>query len=93
MRAVTETAEITLDMETLTLGEVIAAEDASGKDIGVLLSKSGHRRVLALFVHRLRTSGEAPRWQELTDLRILDAFPGRSPSPQDSRSPRSNGSG
>jgi hypothetical protein len=88
----TEQTEVRFDLETLTLGEVIAAEEASGQDIGALLATSGRRRVLAVFVQRLRSSGEAPPWQELLGLRLLDAFPGRSPSPQGSPSERSNGS-
>jgi hypothetical protein len=84
---------ITLDLESLTLGEALAAEEASGKDIGALLRTSGHRRILALFIHRLRSSGSAPDWQELTSLRLLDAFSGVSRSSPASRSETSNGSG
>lgn len=83
---------VTLDLETLTLGEIVAAEDASGKDIGKLLSTSGHRRLLAIFVQRLRSSGSAPSWQELLSLRLLDVSPGVSPSRPVSPSATSNGS-
>lgn len=81
---------VKLDLDSLTLGEIMAAEDASGIDGSKLLKMSGHRRVLALFVNRLRTSGNAPEWQELTSLRLLDASPGPSPSPVDSPSQTSN---
>lgn len=81
---------VKLDLESLTLGEILAAEDASGRDISRLLTTSGGRRLLSLFVHRLRTSGNAPEWHELTSLRLLDASPGPSPSPADSPSPTSN---
>lgn len=83
---------VTLDLESLTLGEILAAEDASGKDIGKLLSTSGHRRVLALFVQRSRSSGKPPLWHELLSLRLLDVSPGTSPSQPVSPSATSNGS-
>lgn len=81
---------VKLDLETLTLGEILAAEDASGRDISRLLNTSGGRRLLSLFVHRLRTSGNASDWHELTSLRLLDDSFGASPSPVDSRSQTSN---
>jgi hypothetical protein len=82
---------VRLDLETLTLGEILSAEDASGRDISRLLNTSGGRRLLSLFVHRLRTSGSAPQWHELTSLRLLDGSSGASLSPQDSPSPTSSG--
>lgn len=83
---------VALDLESLTLGEIIAAEDASGKDIGRLLATSGHRRALAVFVQRSRSSGSAPDWHEITSLRLLDVSPGVSPSRAVSPSATSNGS-
>jgi hypothetical protein len=83
---------VTLDLETLTLGEIIAAEEASGIDIGKLLSRAGHRRALAIFVQRSRSSGSVPSWHEITSLRLLDVSPGVSPSQAVSPSATSNGS-
>jgi hypothetical protein len=72
--------DITIDVDSLTFGEMMAAEDASGKDITQLLSRAAHQRVLMLFVHRLRTSGKPPDWQQLASLTVRDALPSTSGS-------------
>lgn len=64
-------ANITLDISTLTLGEAMAAEDASGKTLQQL-ARGVSLRMLALYVHGLRTYEPPPSWQELTSLRIRD---------------------
>lgn len=76
-------ADITFDIETLTLGELAAAETASGLDSSILLSRTGHRLLLGVFVHRLRSSGKPPSWQELGNLKVLDARSSSLDSPQD----------
>lgn len=63
---------VRIDIDSLTLGELAAAEKASGLDSALLLSKSAHRRLLTVFVHRLRSSGKEPQWSELENLRLLD---------------------
>ncbi len=73
----------TFDLESLTLGEALAAEDASGLDLTVLLSRTGHRRMLGAFVLALRSSGRPPKWSELAGQRIFDTLTGPSPSPVD----------
>lgn len=72
--------EVTLDLATLTLGEVAAAERASGETFDKLLRSSAARMMLALFVHRWRSSGVAPSWQELADLPVSEALSSISPS-------------
>ncbi len=67
------TEEIAFDLNTLTYGELAAAEIASGIDSSILLSRTGHRLLLAVFVQRLRSSGQPPKWQELENLRVLAA--------------------
>ena len=79
------------DIESLTLGECLAVEEASGKDLQQLIGSTSGRLLLAVFVSQLRSSGEMPNWQELTHLRLLDTSRGPSQSPQDSQSPKSNG--
>ena len=69
-------AAIELDIESLTLGECLAAEEASGKDLQQLVSTTSGRLLLAVFVQRLRSSGNAPDWKELTGLRLLDTSSG-----------------
>lgn len=66
-------AEVTFDVDSLTLGEMAAAEQASGLDMTVLMSKTALRLMLVVFVQRLRSSGSAPKWSELQSLRLLDA--------------------
>ena len=83
-------AEVTLepfDIESLTLGELAAAQEASGLEASSLFG--AYRLPLALFVQRLRNSGVAPKWQEIINLRLLDISSGPSPSPVVSRSPKS----
>ena len=81
---------IVLDLESLTLGECLAAEAASGQDIRTLLGSTVGRMLLAVFVQRLGSSGSVPNWQELTHLRLLDTSRGASPSPADSQSETSS---
>ncbi len=78
------------DIESLTLGECLAVEEASGKDLQQLVGSTSGRLLLAVFVDRLRSSGQRPNWQELTHLRLLDTSRGPSPSPRASRSVKSN---
>lgn len=76
---------IEFDLDSLTLGEGLAAEDASGLDLSRLMSSSAHRLMLVLFVHRLRTSGQPPNWQELGSQRLLDTSIGFSQKRRASR--------
>lgn len=69
-------AVVELDIESLTLGECLAAEEASGKDLQKLVSTTSGRLLLAVFVQRLRSSKSVPDWQELTNLRLLDTSSG-----------------
>jgi len=81
---------IEFDLDTLTLGELSAAETASGQDASVLLTRTGHRRLLTVFVQRLRNSGEVPNWHELESLRVLDVQSSTLPSSPGKRSPKSS---
>jgi hypothetical protein len=71
-----------IDIESLTLGECLAAEEASGKDLQEIIATTSGKLLLVEFVHRLRSSGSAPDWQELTHLRLLDISSGDSDSPR-----------
>lgn len=75
---------IEFDLDSLTLGELAAAETASGLDSSVLLTRSAHRRLLTVFVQRLRSSGQPPNWHELESLRVLDVRSSISDSSPDS---------
>lgn len=81
---------VALDLDTLTLGELAAAEKASGEDASVLLARSAHRRILAVFVQRLRSSGQPPNWNELASLRLSDVSSSNSDSQPDNPLPKSS---
>lgn len=79
----TDPTSITLDIRTLTLGELAEIERQSGRDATALLAAGrASRRLVAIFVHELRTSAEPRSWSELSSLRLLDAQSSTSrPSP------------
>lgn len=58
-----------LDIATLTLGEMSEAERQSGRSFDGLLRGRATRKLLALFIHELRTSAQPRSWQELSDLK------------------------
>ena len=72
------TKNVTFDIESLTLGEALAAEEASGLDLAQLMASTSRRMMLAVFVQRLRSSEQPPNWQEIASLRLLDTQSGRS---------------
>lgn len=77
---------ITLDITTLTLGEMVEVEAQSGRSIDRLMRGAAGRRMVALFVHGLRSSGESPSWQQLSSRRLIESSPSTSPSSPDSAS-------
>ena len=78
------------DIESLTLGETLAAEEASGKNLQQLIATTSGQLLMAVFVQRLRNSGSAPDWQELMRLCVTDISSGDSASPPVSRSRKSS---
>ena len=76
------------NIESLTMGELAAAQEASGLTSVQLIGP--YRLMLAAFVLHLRNSGERLNWQELASRRILDISSGPQPSPADSQSPKSS---
>lgn len=82
-----ETAEtVTLDVSTVTLGEWVEAELASGLTMQQLLKSHAARKLLVMFVHELRHSANRRSWNELCSLRLLDVSSSMSRS-QSERSP------
>jgi hypothetical protein len=73
-------ASVRLDLDSLTLGEMMAVERASGQDVQDLLASKMGRMTLAVFVQRLRNSGSAPSWSEFENLRLLDVLGSNSSS-------------
>ena len=76
----TELRDVTFDLTTLTLGEAAEAERQSGWTIGEIAKSRAALKTLALFVHVYRSSGRAPSWSELSNLRLLDVSPSTSRS-------------
>ena len=77
-----ELSTITLDVKTITLGEMEEAEHQSGRDFQELLRQgSATRRLLGLFLHEWRSSGQPPSWRTLSDRRPLGKPSSSSPSP------------
>lgn len=76
-----ETVEF--DVLSMTLGEALAVEAASGQDFTKLTATRMGQLTAAVFVSRLRNEGRAPSWPELLSLRLLDASALTSPSDSD----------
>jgi hypothetical protein len=71
----------TLDVTTLTLGEMAEAERQSGRSFDNLLtSGTATRRLLALFIVESRTCAQPRSWQQLADLRPYDSSSSPLPS-------------
>jgi hypothetical protein len=85
-------ATVTLDINSLTLGELMALERAADQSYDELLAHKASRVVAALFVHESRTSAKPRSWRELASLRLseLSSSTSRSrPAGSRPRSPRS----
>lgn len=85
-------ATITLDLNTITLGEALEVERQSGRDFAELLQRQTTRNVLVLLINDLRTSDRPRSWHELLSLRISDSPFSTSPSDSDGASPTLNDS-
>jgi hypothetical protein len=83
---------IVFDVDTLTMAEAMAAEEASGMSIQRLLTGTAHQMMLAAFIHLLRNSERPPSWKQLASLRVLDARSSSSALQAVSPSPRSDDS-
>jgi hypothetical protein len=68
------TETVTLDLDSLTLGEMSAVEVAAGQDFIQLLSAGrATQRLIGLYVNELRHSDKPRSWRELSALRSQDA--------------------
>lgn len=81
---------VTLDLATLTLGEVAEAERQSGLTFGEILRGSAGKMTLALFVHRWRISGSVPSWREVSSLPVHEGLSSISALLPDSPGPTSS---
>jgi hypothetical protein len=74
----------TFDIETLTLGEMAMAEEASGLSLSKLTSTGAYRMALVLMVSASRNGESVPSWHELMNRKVLDASSSISASQADS---------
>lgn len=92
----TEEPTITLDLASLTLGEIDYVERLSGRSFSDILRTTAGKLMMAQAVMDLRTypaseSSEKRRsWQELSGLRLRDVSRSISQSSRASRSAKSN---
>lgn len=83
---------ITLDLDSLTLSEMAAAEEESGQSFDRLLTRgAATRRLLALWVHEQRTSERPRSWKQLGSLRLSDVSSSASPPAPDGLPKASDG--
>jgi hypothetical protein len=77
-------AMLTLDVNTLTLGEMSQLEVESGQPfaqlLGTALRGGATRRLLALWVHEHRSSAKPRSWRQLGDLRVSVSSSSESPT-------------
>lgn len=75
---------LTLDLTTLTLGEMADIEAASGLDFMVLYARgSASRAMIVRYLNMSRDSGQRPSWNEVSDHRPLGRSSSTSPSVPD----------
>lgn len=86
-----EWRDITLDISTLTLGEASRAEQDSGLSIEEM-ARGATLRLLAMYVHGLRTYDVPPKWSELSSLGAIAVLSSRSPDISDGPPSPSSGS-
>jgi len=77
-----EWRDIKLDLSTLTLGEASSAEQSSGLSIDKM-AKGATLRLLAMYVHGLRTYDVPPSWSELSSLGATAVLQSSSPAQSD----------
>ena len=59
------------NVETITVGELLAVEEASGKDSTKLLTTKLGRTVIVLFLQALRQHGNEPEWSGAREWALL----------------------
>ncbi len=85
-------AKETFNIESLTLGELAAAEEASGLSATKLLSINSYRVALVVMTSLSRRGDDVPSWSELMNRRVVDGSSLTSPSSADSQSETSKDS-
>jgi hypothetical protein len=82
----------TLELSSLTLGEMAAVEQASGRSFAdILRAGPATQRLMAAYVLLSRHSGRPPSWSELAGLRPFDRKSSPSRSRRAGRSETSSG--
>ena len=78
--------EVTLDLPSLTVGEIARAEVASGMTLQEMMASPMARKLMAVFIHELRNYVKPRSWHELSSLRLLDGRSLTSPDSPDGAS-------
>ncbi len=86
------TETVMFNIDTLTLGELAAAEEASGLSAAKLLSVSSYRIALVVMTSLSRRGESVPSWQELMSRRVVEGSSLPLPLSADSPSAISSGS-
>lgn len=87
-----EPTTITVDLMTMTLGEMAEVERQSRRSIDELLTAGkASRRMVGLFVHALRTSDAPPSWSAISSRPLSERPFSDSPSSPAGRPNPSNG--
>lgn len=71
------------DVDTITLGEMLAIEQASRQDFMQLAQSKIGLLMIVLYLRHLREHGSALSWSELASHRLSDKYNLRSVSPQE----------
>lgn len=82
---------LTLDLATVTLGELADLEAETGVSAAVLIARGSATRTMIGAWIASRRSGTPRSWAEIRDLRLLDGRSSISPSPSAGRRARSAG--
>jgi hypothetical protein len=75
--------DVTLDLSTLTLGEMSECEMQSGRSFDQLMKGKATQRMVALFVHGLRHFAPTPSWSDVANLHLSDVRSSTSRSRSD----------
>ena len=74
------------DVDTITLGEMLAVERASGEEFMDLVRSRTGLLMVVLFLRAFRQQGTAPPWSEIADQRLSARLSSASPTSPDGAS-------
>lgn len=78
---------VEFNVNTITLGELDALEQACGQDPFALMQRRSGLLMAAVFLAELRASGKRLSWNELSSRTLIDSTSSPSPSEPDGPPP------